>query len=172
MSWRGHAVLQVPIPALEDWIRERNRFYDAGFVSDDPHFSHAHITVLAPLANWDEEAIAQIAAQTAPFEVELAKIDVFPNGIIYLLPEPDCQLRSLTRAAWDSHPKVVPNGAPDPQPHLTLDALSELVSVDSTGTALGDLVPTIAQIDRLELVWYEAGNCHFIRSWELQGVKE
>ena len=44
VGWPGHAVLQVPVIELEDWIVTRTRHYDAGFISDDPGFHHAHIT--------------------------------------------------------------------------------------------------------------------------------
>ena len=44
----GHTVLAVPAPALEPFVRERTARYDASFVSADPAFSHAHLTILAP----------------------------------------------------------------------------------------------------------------------------
>lgn len=172
MSWGGHAVVQIPVPELEDWVRERNRFYDAGFVSDDPRFVHAHITVLAPLKQWDETSIGRIAAATQPFRITLDRVDVFPNGIIHLVPTPQAPLRALTRATWAAHPDVVPNGAPDPSPHLTLDALSKEVGLDSTRAALGQMVPVTTCVDELHLVWYESGNCHFIRGWRLGAVPE
>ena len=71
VGWPGHAVLQVPVIELEDWIVTRTRHYDAGFISDDPGFHHAHITVLAPLTSWDVEAIAALAASSKPFDFEL-----------------------------------------------------------------------------------------------------
>jgi len=42
----------VPLPALDDVVRERTAFYDASFVSRDPGFAHAHITLLAPGWLW------------------------------------------------------------------------------------------------------------------------
>ncbi len=44
----GHTCLAVPVPALEDWVRERTAHYDPSFVSTDPGFAHAHLTLLAP----------------------------------------------------------------------------------------------------------------------------
>ena len=44
----GHSVLQLPVPALEAWVRARTAHYDEGFVSTDPRFGHAHITALGP----------------------------------------------------------------------------------------------------------------------------
>ena len=44
----GHTVLAVGVPDLDDWVRTRTAQYDASFVSADPAFRHAHITLLAP----------------------------------------------------------------------------------------------------------------------------
>lgn len=166
-QWRGHAVLQVGVPALEAWVRARTRHYDPRFVSADAGFRHAHITVLAPLSRWDEAAVAQIAGGLAPFEYELGRLEVFPDGVVHLRPHPDDGFRQLTRAVWAAHPDVVPFGAPTPTPHLTLDRLADDVSVASTLESLGGMLPARGRADALELVWYEADKCHLIRSWPL-----
>ena len=41
-GWPGHSVLAVPVPALDDWVRERTRGHDPAWVSTDPGFVHAH----------------------------------------------------------------------------------------------------------------------------------
>ncbi|MDN5798204.1 MAG: 2'-5' RNA ligase family protein [Intrasporangium sp.] len=56
---------------------------------------------------------------------------------------------------------------PDVTPHLTLDARSDTVSVASTRRLLGDLVPVTCRVERLDLAWYEPGNCHLVTSWRL-----
>ena len=165
--WYGHAVVQVNVWALDEFVRSRIAFYDPSFLSADPRFCHAHITALAPIYDWDETAIAQVAANTAPFEIELAKVQIFPDGVIYLLPEPDTDLRKLSRKLWRAHPYVEPNGMPDPQPHLTLDAQSQQVNVASTRQLLGERVPLKVKVASIDLVWYEAGDCHVINSWPL-----
>lgn len=148
-------------------MRQRNAHYDAAFVSDDGAFRHAHITVLAPLHDWDLDGLASLAAETASFGFRLSRIRVFPNGIIYLSPEPDAPFRRLTRRARELLPEVVPFGAPDPTPHLTLDAIGPGVTVDSTRRSVEPLLPVEAVADRLELVWYEAHRCHTLHSWSL-----
>lgn len=147
----------------------RTRHYDASYISADPGFRHAHITVLAPLPQWDEQAIAEIAATTASFDFRLDEIAVFPDGCVHLPPSPDTEFRRLTRRVWDAHPKIIPNGAPDPAPHLTLDRLSAEVSVASTRALLGATVPVDCHAEALELVWYESGNCQLIRRFSLEG---
>lgn len=166
-NWPGHAVLQVGVPELESWIVARTRHYDPGFVSSDPRFRHAHITVLAPLTDWDSAAIARIAAGTPGFSFELNRVDVFPDGCLYLPPTPDQQFRELTRQAWAAHPHVKPNGAPSPAPHLTVDRLAPEVTMASTRALLGRNIPVTCHAKALELVWYEADNCHLIERYEL-----
>ncbi len=113
-----------------------------------------------------------IAASTAPFDFALRCIRVFPNGCIHLPPEPDADFRTLTRRVWDAHPDIIPNGAPDPAPHLTLDLASPEVSLTSTRHLLGDAIPVLCRAEALELVWYEAGNCHLIERWPLGSDEE
>ncbi len=169
MNWPGHGVLQIGVAPLEDWVRERNRFYDPGFVSKDPGFHHAHITVLAPLHEWNLGAISAIAQRTPPFDIVLNEVDVFRNGIIHLIPTPGAPLRELTRQVWAAHPSVVPNGAPNPTPHLTLDAVSTTVDLASTRRAIAALLPAHHHVFEMQLAWYESGNCHEMHRWRLGG---
>ena len=89
----GHTVLAVPVPALEEVVRERTAFYDASFLSADPGFVHAHITLLAPWADQPTAAelaqVAHIARAAGPFDVKLAQVGEFPDGVLYLRPYPD-----------------------------------------------------------------------------------
>lgn len=168
-------MLVVPVPALEAFVRDRHAFYDAAWVSDDPAFTHAHITALGPfLPELDGEsaaAVARVAADTAPFEITLDRLDTFPNGVIYLAPDPDLPLRDLTARLFAAFPGCPPyrNQYPDTRPHLTLDWTSDTVSEASTRALLGDLVPARCAVDRLDLAWYEEGGCRVLRSWRLGG---
>lgn len=166
----GHAVLQVGVPELEDWIVARTRHYDARYLSSDPRFRHAHITVLAPLrrGECDLAAMARIAASTAAFDFALRDLAVFANGCIHLPPFPDAPFRELTRRAWAAHPTAVPNGAPDPAPHLTVDMIGPAVTLASTRALLDDVIPVVCRARALELVWYQAGNCHLLERWQME----
>lgn len=166
-EWRGHAVLQVAVPQLEAWIRERVAFYDDAFISAEPDFAHAHITLLAPMYQWSADAIAATAANTRAFDFVLREVSVFPDGFIHLVPDPDSHFRRLARRLWDAHPEVVPFGAPAPDPHLTLDLVSDRVSVAGTRAALDGIIPAHCRAHEIELVWYEAGHCHTIDRWTL-----
>lgn len=181
-SWQarpvpGHTVLQLPVPALEGWVRERTRHYDEGFVSSDPGFGHAHITALAPFAPSPTPEqltrIAGIAATTAPITVRLSDVREFPDGIIHLRPVPEAPLRALTEALVAGFPQYPPyegRFGPSPAPHLTLDAASDRVSVESTRQLLGEVVPVTSTLTELQLTWWDSDRCHVMARWALTGA--
>lgn len=171
----GHAVLVVPVPELEPFVRDRWEHYDPAMVSTDPAFTHAHVTALAPYLTEPTAAdlalLAELAADTEPFDFLLDEVAAFPDGIVHLRPEPAALFAALTDRLWEAFPQCPPYAGrfPDSVPHLTLDLLSDKVSVASTRALLGALVPARCRADRLELHWYESGNCHVRHSWPLGG---
>ncbi len=172
----GHSVLQLPVPALEEWVRTRTAHYDEGFVSADPRFGHAHITALGPFDRDPPDdarsTIDAIAGSTPRITVRLARLGRFPNGIIHLVPDPAHELRDLTRRLVEAFPDHPPYGGEfgdDVQPHLTVDAASDTVDLASTAGLLRDVVPVDVVLDRLQLAWWESGNCHVVAEWPLGG---
>lgn len=171
----GHSVLQVPVPQLEPFVLSRTRHYDTDYVSADPRFVHAHVTALGPfldgVALTDEalDLVGGIASATGPFEFTLESVETFPNGIIHLLPEPAHPFARLTAALWDAFPQCPPYAGAfaDVVPHLTLDALSDDVTEESTRALVSGHVPARCRADRLDLAWYEPGGCRVLRSWPL-----
>lgn len=172
--WPGHAVLQVPVPALEPFVRERTAHHDGAFVAADPAFVHAHVTALAPFLTSPSAAdlatVAAIASDTRAFETVLAEVAAFPDGIIHLRPDPDSGFRDLTGRLCRAFPDHLPYGgrygpAEAIVPHLTLDLSSAEISVVSTRRLLGDAVPVTVRAERLDLVWYEASGCRLMDSW-------
>lgn len=169
-------MLQVPVPALDELVRSRTAYYDEGFVSADPSFVHAHITALGPFVEdptpADLEVVARIAAATPAFDVVLAEVEAFPNGIIYLRPDPDVGFRELTARLSEAFPEHPPYGGrfgvtADVVPHLTLDLTSTEVTIASTRRLIGAGVPVSFHADRLDLAWYESGCCRLLDSWPL-----
>lgn len=172
----GHSVLQLPVPPLEEWVRARTAHYDEGFISADPRFAHAHITALGPFDPHPTAevlaVVAALAAATPPIRVELADLAQFPKGIIHLVPSPAAPLRDLTARLVAAFPDLPPYGGefgPDVQPHLTVDAASDDVSLASTSELLRGVVPVEVVLDRLQLAWWESGNCHVVSEWLLGG---
>lgn len=163
----------VPVPPLEPWVRARTLHYDPGYASADPAFTHAHVTALGPFLNHVDDAaaarIADLVATVEPFDFILDRIETFPNGIIHLVPEPDGWFRELTRLLGEAFPECPPYAGrfPEVVPHLTLDAKSATVTEESTAAALTGTLPASCRAERLDLAWYQTGNCHVIRSWPL-----
>lgn len=155
-------------------MRDRTAHYDAGFVSADPRFGHAHITALGPFApapsRTDLETVAGLASATPPIPVRLERLGQFPNGIIHLVPDPDVALRDLTARLVAAFPAWPPYGGEfgtDVQPHLTVDAASGDVDLVSTAALLADVVPVDVVLDRLQLAWWETDRCHVVAEWAL-----
>ena len=173
----GHCVLLVPVPALEPFVRARTEHYDRDYVSADPRFVHAHVTALGPFlppAGLTPEAlgqVAEIACATAPFDFTLEQVGVFPNGIIHLLPEPTTPFEALTERLWRAFPQCPPYAGEFGAvvPHLTLDAVSDEVTAESTLRLAAPHVPARCRADRLDLAWYSRGDCRILHSWRLGG---
>jgi len=164
------------MPALEPFVRSRWAHYAPDLLSTDPAYVHAHVTALGPfLPHLDavtKVTLARIAADTTPFDVLLGEVEAFPDGVVHLVPEPAQGFLDLTARLIAAFPQCPPYAGafPDSRPHLTLDALSEQVSVASTRAALGPLLPVRCRAERLDLAWYENGGTRLLASWALAGA--
>ena len=169
----GHTVLAVPVPPLDGVVRERTDFYDASFVSTDPNFAHAHITLLGPWAEQPSVAdltlVADIARSVGPFQVRLAQLGEFPDGVIYLRPEPDHQLTDLTSRLVAAFPQFPPYQGQfrDVVPHLTLDRRSATVTRETVSATVRDLLPVTVNVDRIDLQWWGNHACRRLHTWRL-----
>ncbi|MFZ2260061.1 2'-5' RNA ligase superfamily protein [Luteococcus japonicus] len=172
-QWPGHAVLQVPVPELEDFVRERTAHYDTGFLgaSEVPGqcHVHAHVTALGPfLSPPDVRIVRGIAARTAAFGHTLSRIEVFPDGIIHAVPEPKAPFRALTAALREAFPEVIPyGGLHEVNPHVTLDAVGPGVDVEWVRECLSRVLPCSSRAEALDLVWYEQGNTRLMERFAL-----
>ncbi|WP_203416760.1 2'-5' RNA ligase family protein [Jiangella ureilytica] len=160
---------------MESFVRDRYEHYDRAYLSADPAFTHAHITVLAPFLPAPDPAalgvVGAILAGTEPITFELRRLETFPNGVIYLAPEPAEPFRRLTERFVAAFPQCLPYGGAfaDIVPHVTLDQRSAEVSVESTRDRLGTTVPVTCVADRVDLAWYEPHRCRVLTSWPLGG---
>lgn len=169
----GHHVLVVPVPALEPWVVSRTAHYDPSFLSADPGFVHAHVTVLGP---WllspspdDLEKVEKIATAASPFSFSLSEVSVLPGGTIHLPPSPAAPFSALTDALYAAFPACPPYGREFDAvvPHLTLDHLLGGVTVESVHAALGPLIPVTCRAERIDLQWYDNDDCQLVASWGL-----
>ena len=170
----GHSVLVVPVPALETYVLERTRHYDDSFVSTDPAFVHAHITLLAPFlaspTSDDLDLVEKIAAAAPAFDFVLEDVRLFAGGTIYLHPEPAEPFAALTAELSAAFPQCPPYaGLFEPVPHLTVDHVAGGVDLDSTRTSLAPFLPARCRADRISLQWYANHDCHVIAEWHLGG---
>jgi hypothetical protein len=172
---RGHTVLLVPVPRLEQFVRARWEHYDPEWVSTDPAFAHAHVTVLSPFLDppldaGDLQRVEQVVRRHRAFEFALRRVDIFPNGIVHALPDPDDGFRRLTAELVAAFPQCPPYAGefPDPVPHLTLDLAHGEVTEASVTAAVGDFLPaTGCRADRVQLAWYAQGGCRVVQEWHL-----
>lgn len=166
----------MPVPELEEFAREQAHRYDGRYLSADPAFAHAHITVLAPflgpqdLAQGGAARLAAALAPYPPFELTLERIATFPDGTIHLRPEPAEPVAELTDAVRRAFPGYPPYGGrhgASPPAHLTLDMTLTGASERSLRVALAPLLPVRASIGCLSLSWYEPDRCRELARWPL-----
>lgn len=176
----GHTVLAVPVPALDDWVRERTRGYDDAWVATDPDFVHAHVTVLAP---WvpapspaDLDRVRALLGEVPAFDARLGEVAVFDTGLVHLRPEPCHRFVALTTLVadlWPEHPPYEGRfGAVEP--HLSLDVLGpgpashdRPVTRASVVADVAPLLPVTMRVDRVDLQWWQEGRCHRLASFPL-----
>lgn len=176
----GHSVLVVPVGALEQYVRARWVHYDPAWVSTDPGFTHAHVTLLSPWYDAPSPAalrtVADVAGSVDPFDFDLARVAAFPNGIIHTPPEPAAPFQALTEALVAAFEDCIPyDGAfgdpADLVPHLTLDHALGGVTPDRVRVDLGDLLPVRCRAETIEWHWYGEGECRVQRVWALGGSR-
>jgi 2'-5' RNA ligase len=114
----------VPVPEAEPCV-ERHRFrHDSVALRGVP----AHITVLYPfmpstaLTAAVTRAVREVLAPFPAFSFSLARLERFPEGALYLAPDPAEPFVRLTEAFADRFPAYPPYGGahPDAIPHLTV----------------------------------------------------
>ncbi|TQL68540.1 2'-5' RNA ligase superfamily protein [Nocardioides albertanoniae] len=172
MTTAGHSVLVVPVPELEAYVLERTRHYDDSFVSTDPAFVHAHITLLAPFvpapSDADLELVGKIASAAASWTYTLADVEMSAGGNIHLAPEAAEPFAALTAELCAAFPQCPPyEGRFAPVPHLTVDHVAGGADLDSTRTLLARVLPARCHADRISLQWYANHGCRLIAEWPL-----
>jgi 2'-5' RNA ligase len=85
-----------------------------------------HVTVLVPWvpdpAPEDVQRLQDAVAEVEPVELSFPAAGQFPNGTVWLRPEPFDRVRDLLRTVVAAFPECPPYGGefPDPHPHLTI----------------------------------------------------
>lgn len=93
---------------------------------------------------------------------------VFPDGTIYLGPDPATPFASLTAALVAAFPQCPPYGGRfEPVPHLTVDHVAGGATIGSTRSALGPTLPARCRAERISLQRYATHDCRALAEWEL-----
>lgn len=173
--WPGHSVLVVPVAPLEPLVRERTRYYDDAYLSADPTFAHAHVTLLGPFVDAGaltptvREDVGRVLRRHRPFTARFEHVAQFPDGMIHLLPRDEEPFRRLTidlAATFPDHPPYAGRHR-DPRPHVTLDRVGADIDVAVVRGWVRDLVPVRVGVSEVRLSWYEQGGCHTLATWPL-----
>ena len=119
----------MPVPEAEPAVAAIRLAHD----SSAPLGVPAHVTILVPFLepeDVDESAVAEVLAPFERFPFVLDRVERFPEGVVWLHPEPSAPFNALTDAfvaRWPDHPPY--EGAHETViPHLTLS--EEPVEVD------------------------------------------
>jgi 2'-5' RNA ligase len=108
-----------------------------------------HITLLFPFVlrrDMSADLLGELRAffgnRTRP-TFELSHVAVFPDMVVYAAPEPDGDLKRLTRELWSAYPDTPPYGefgTNDPVPHATIAPL-EVVDEGTVRWRVEPLLP-------------------------------
>jgi 2'-5' RNA ligase len=122
--------LVIEIADAEPFDRARRELMPATVSAGIPF----HVTLLSPFGELADDA-REFFADRRPFDFALTRVAAWPR-VIYLVPEPDDELRALMRALFARFPEWPPYGGIHEEvvPHATLgeevDAEAALADVE------------------------------------------
>ena len=112
-----------------------------------------HVTLLSPFGELADEARAFFAGRK-PLEFALTRVAVWPD-VLYLVPEPDAELRALMTALFERFPEWPPYGGIHDEvlPHATLGEGIDAASVrDDVARRLAPHLPHRCQAHDVALL--------------------
>jgi 2'-5' RNA ligase len=121
---RLESALLVPVPEAEPCVRRHRFRYDSVALRGVP----AHITVLYPfvppgaITDATLASVREVLARFPAFSFRLSRLDRFPEGALYLAPDPADPFVRLTEAFGNQFPDYLPYGGIHAEviPHLTV----------------------------------------------------
>jgi hypothetical protein len=138
----------------------------------------AHVTVLYPFrSSVDEDTVATIAATASgipSFDATFSTVDRFPDGVVFLAPEPLDHFRKMTSVVAEAFPDCPPYGGafPDPHPHLTVGVGLDDADAGVLEEAMAPGLPISTRVDLLTLlVEDDEGRWAVDQSWPLAPVR-
>jgi 2'-5' RNA ligase len=152
----SETALLVPVREAEPLVRHHRHARDPVAPLGVP----AHVTVLYPFVPPDDvdqdvcDAIAAVVEGFAPFDFSLREVRRFPDGVVYLAPEPPEPFVAITRALTARWPEFPPyGGAYDAViPHLTVAATNGGADLAALEAELNGGLPIPARADAVWLM--------------------
>ena len=174
-SWAERAELTAILITVPELAAYTDRWRTASSSSARPGLTLAelippHVTVLVP---WvaapgpdDLRRLKDAVAGFEPFEVSFPTAVGFPNGTVWLRPEPFEEVRGLLRTVLTAFPDYPPYGGdhPDPHPHLTISSGDSSVLAEVEAALLASPPPAvrIAELtlwrEGPDLIWQQIGS--------------
>ncbi|TWD79850.1 2'-5' RNA ligase [Kribbella amoyensis] len=176
-TWTERAGLTALLIAVPELARYTDRWRTGSYSSVRPDLPLSalippHVTVLVPwVADPRPEHVQRLTdalADVPPFQLGFDGVGRFPNGTVYLRPEPFDEVLDVIQRVLKAFPECPPYGGehPDPYPHLTIassgQGTDELVA--EAETALELAAPPTVLLDDLT-IWREGGD----QIWRLVG---
>lgn len=151
----AETALLVPVADAEPLVRKHRVALDPVAPLGVP----AHITVLYPFIPPDEvdqavcDAITDVLIGFSTFEFALTTVQTFPDGVLYLAPEPAVPFAAITHALMTRWPEYQPYGGAYKEivPHLTVTA-SASASVPAVEAELNGGLPLHTRADAVWLM--------------------
>ncbi|MFH9250885.1 2'-5' RNA ligase family protein [Streptomyces lydicus] len=168
----GQTGLIVRTPDAEPAVRAWREQFDPSARAGVP----AHITVLFPFLDESRidagvrSTLADVLGKHSAFDLRFERCGQFP-GVLYLVPEPDTQLRRLTEAIADRWPEAPPYGGKftETVPHLTVaDDQGDTVLHEVEANLLGKL-PFTSRVSSVDLMAYDGAKWQQRTTFALRG---
>ncbi|GEB60205.1 2'-5' RNA ligase family protein [Streptomyces gardneri] len=154
----GQTALIVRIPEAEPSVRGWRERLDPSAQAGVP----AHITVLFPFLDESRidtlvhSALADVLGSHQAFDLRFESFGRLP-GVLYLVPEPDMQVRQLTEAIADRWPEAPPYGGRFTEiiPHLTIAQGQEGTVLEKIEADLAGSLPFTSHVASVELIVHD-----------------
>ncbi|MER5712754.1 2'-5' RNA ligase family protein [Streptomyces sp. NPDC053253] len=150
--------LIVRIPEAEPYVRGWRERLDPSAQAGVP----AHVTVLFPFLDESRidalvhSALADVLGSHQAFDLQFERCGRLP-GVLYLVPEPDTQVRQLTEAIADRWPEAPPYGGRFTEiiPHLTIAQSQEAATLEEVESDLAGKFPFTSHVASVELIVHD-----------------
>jgi 2'-5' RNA ligase superfamily len=166
----ARSAVVVVVPAADAVVEAHRLQHDPLAVRGVP----AHVTILYPFRSDVDGAtvglVGEICRSFRPFETTFATVGRFPEGVVWLRPDPGEDFVALTAAFAAAFPDCPPYGGEFAEviPHLTVGSGLDAAEADALEQVLAPRLPLTTRVDQLTLLVEQAdGTWRVNGSWPL-----